>query len=298
MQLNKSSPKQRTNVPQQTQNEVIEFQTTFKNFNSSGPIHQGNTNHEVASHIYGGPLVVSLVKRCNIPKVIVSDVSHLRIKRGSLKAQLTLFEKYLSKIETQQIVLNLRNLKTRLEKITPLFEEFNCIQYEIKCLIEQDEEENMEMNERDIDNQSQSSSSHTKQPIGNINQPAVQKPTIKLPTFDGTFTLWREFSNGFLSIIDSDKTIPDNRKLNYLKSSLKGEPADLLRPLEITDANYSIAWEKLNKKYENKRKIIYVHLLLEIPLLGKDYLSGLTKMVNTIETYLECLKTWEVETKN
>lgn len=55
----------------------------------------------------------------------MSDINNLRVKRGSLKAQLTLFGKFLSKIETKQVVSNLSNLKSRLEKIFPLFDEFN-----------------------------------------------------------------------------------------------------------------------------------------------------------------------------
>lgn len=47
----------------------------------------------------------------------------------------------------------------------------------------------------------------------------ITSPTINLPTFDGNFAYWRELSEAFI--------------LKYLKSSLKGEPADLLRPLEI-----------------------------------------------------------------
>lgn len=75
----------------------------------------------------------------------------------------------------------------------------------------------------------------------------IKLPTIKLPTFDGTFTLWREYSDAFNALIHSNDSLSDVQKLSYLKSSLKDEPADLLRSYETTSENYTIAWTALQK---------------------------------------------------
>jgi hypothetical protein len=75
--------------------------------------------------------------------------------------------------------------------------------------------------------------------------PSVKLPTISLPTFDGSFTEWTRFKLTFESLIVNNEGLDNVQKFHYLISSLKKEPSLLLQNLEISNENFSIAWELL-----------------------------------------------------
>ena len=49
-------------------------------------------------------------------------------------------------------------------------------------------------------------------------------------------------------------------KLSYLKLALKGDAAQMVSSLLVTDTNYDIAKRKLEERYNNKRSIVKAHL--------------------------------------
>ncbi|CAH2088456.1 unnamed protein product [Euphydryas editha] len=83
--------------------------------------------------------------------------------------------------------------------------------------------------------------------------PVVKLPRIQLPIFSGNYEEWQTFYDMFLSLIHNNISLSAVQKLLYLKSTLTGEPATLLRNLSIEEANYEEAWEKLKRRYNNKR---------------------------------------------
>lgn len=89
-------------------------------------------------------------------------------------------------------------------------------------------------------------------------------PRITLPKFDGSFSKWPEFRDLFVSLIHNRKTIPKVQKLQYLKGNLEKEAADIIRHLQITDANYDSAWQLIEKRFNNKKMLIthYLNQLL------------------------------------
>ena len=81
----------------------------------------------------------------------------------------------------------------------------------------------------------------------------LKLPKLSLPTFTGKYSEWTPFSDTFNSTVDSNHTLS-----NYLKSSLKNEPARLLSHLPTSSANYEVAKKLLQDRYANKRMIIFV----------------------------------------
>uniref|UniRef100_A0A1Y1N1B3 Uncharacterized protein n=1 Tax=Photinus pyralis TaxID=7054 RepID=A0A1Y1N1B3_PHOPY len=56
-------------------------------------------------------------------------------KRGICKAQLTMFDTYLSGLNTEELTsTDLTNIENRLQKLQPFFDSFNDVQNEIECL--------------------------------------------------------------------------------------------------------------------------------------------------------------------
>jgi hypothetical protein len=81
----------------------------------------------------------------------------------------------------------------------------------------------------------------------------IRLPKITIPTFSGNYSEWTSFRDLFTSLIHKNKDLDDVQKLHYLKGYLVGEAEQLLRHVQITHDNYSACWEKLEKRYNNKK---------------------------------------------
>lgn len=85
-------------------------------------------------------------------------------------------------------------------------------------------------------------------------------PVIKIPNFDGTYYKWLEFKETFYSLVHNNERIKNIHKFHYLNSYLEGEAARVICNLEISDQNYSQAWQLLCERFDNKRQLINNHL--------------------------------------
>lgn len=83
-------------------------------------------------------------------------------------------------------------------------------------------------------------------------------PKISIPSFSGGYGEWTGFRDLFISLVHSDKGLDDVQKLHYLKGCLTGEAELLLRQIPITAGNYSVCWEQLEQRYNNKRHLLLV----------------------------------------
>lgn len=95
----------------------------------------------------------------------------------------------------------------------------------------------------------------------------VKLPRIELPTFNGKYEDWHSFFDMFNSLIHSNREISDTQKFHYLRSSLKGDAAEIVSSLEISGSNYADAWTRLKERYDNKRLIVQKSYTLELFLI-------------------------------
>jgi hypothetical protein len=84
----------------------------------------------------------------------------------------------------------------------------------------------------------------------------VKLPTLELPTFDGKFENWQSFQDLFHASVESKTSLRDSQKLQYLKSCVKGDAANLIKSFTVTDAHFQEAWDLLKERYDNKREIV------------------------------------------
>ena len=85
----------------------------------------------------------------------------------------------------------------------------------------------------------------------------------------------------------SNSQITDNQKLQYLKTSLKGDAAKLLTSLQNTDANFSKACDILKNRYDNKCLILRAHIhaiIAQKPVTNEDTRT-FRDLIETIEEY-------------
>ncbi|KMQ83686.1 hypothetical protein RF55_19346, partial [Lasius niger] len=129
-------------------------------------------------------------------------------------------------------------------------------------------------------------------PSMTVNNPAssLKLPRIELPTFTGNLIDWIPYHDLFQATVHNNSTLSDAQKLQYLKSSLKGEASTLLHAIPIADSNYAKAWDLLVKRYYNEQEIIYSHLerYFNQPTLKCESAKGIRRLLD-IST--ECLDT-------
>ena len=122
----------------------------------------------------------------------------------------------------------------------------------------------------------------------------VKMPRLESASFDGNYEDWPSFSDSFITSVHKKKLAP-HQKLQYLKAAVKGEAANLIKALKITDSNYSIAWTTLENRYKNERETTTTLLrkLFGQPHLTKESASDLQGL---LDTTCQCVETLESQT--
>lgn len=130
-----------------------------------------------------------------------------------------------------------------------------------------------------------SSTSMVVQPGTNSVPSRVKLPEIKLPHFDGSIKDWPTFRDSFKSLIDSTPQLSNVDKFSYLVSSLSKEAKRVVEVIEVTSANYSVAWKLLEKRYENKYLLVksYVNALFTVEVMKKECHESLNKLIDEYE---------------
>ena len=110
-------------------------------------------------------------------------------------------------------------------------------------------------------------------------------PELSIPTFSGDYLEWPAYSELFTAIIGSSKLLTDIEKLQYLRSSLKGEPAQKVEALPLKGASFQPAWALLSERYQNKRILIQTQLdkLFSAQPLTTKSATALTQLISKVE---------------
>jgi hypothetical protein len=76
-------------------------------------------------------------------------------------------------------------------------------------------------------------------------------PKIELPKFDGDAVQWCSFRDLFLSLVHNNQNISIIERFNFLRSCLTGPALAVIKTFPLTADNHSIAWNALQKSFEN-----------------------------------------------
>ena len=97
-------------------------------------------------------------------------------------------------------------------------------------------------------------------------------PTIKLPPFTGNFADWESFRDRFTALIIENKDLSNFSRMHFLASSLSGPALEAISSIPITANNFSVAWKELRNRFENKRKLIEIHIstLYNLPEMSRE----------------------------
>ena len=125
----------------------------------------------------------------------------------------------------------------------------------------------------------------------------VKLPKIDLPTFTGKLTEWIPFYDLFAAAVDSQASLTNAQKLQYLKASVKNEPSQLISSLTIADGNYQTALTILKQRYDNKRVIIreHIHAIFSFAPIRTETASLMRRLIETVDKSLMSLQNLEID---
>lgn len=255
--------------------------------------------------------VENVTVRSKSPNLYVDSddtIRELNKKRGSIKGRLTLFVKFVNSVRSSSHPSDkqVTELKLRSELAKSLFNEFNSIQSSIEMLMVLDSDTAIQLEHREsFENSYYETMAEANSLIKRFSlsestsndskcEASLNKlPTISLPSFDGSFENWLEFRDTYLSMIHNSTQLDDIRKFHYLRTSLSGQAAQVIKSIECTSGNYKMAWDLLNERYNNTKLLVHNHVkaLFTVQNLNKETSFHLRKLIDTVSKNLRALKT-------
>ncbi|UYV72999.1 hypothetical protein LAZ67_10001432 [Cordylochernes scorpioides] len=131
-------------------------------------------------------------------------------------------------------------------------------------------------------------------PLSNnaVNNNYANLPKLELPFFDGKLENWISFSNVFKTTIIDNSQLTNIVKLQYLKACLKGKALILVNHIPISENNFVLAWDLLEKRYDNKRDLIF-NLIQRIIDLPKLTIESSTQLLFLVDNSYEIIRSLE-----
>ncbi|XP_077262536.1 uncharacterized protein LOC143897601 [Temnothorax americanus] len=116
-------------------------------------------------------------------------------------------------------------------------------------------------------------------------------PPINLPPFDGKYEEWESFRDRFASLIINNKDVSNFSRMHYLISCLLGRALECVNDISVTAENFDIAWSTLNARFEDKRRLINIHMstLLNLPAVAKESALELQSLRDKINSAVAAL---------
>lgn len=128
----------------------------------------------------------------------------------------------------------------------------------------------------------------------------IRLPTIELPKFNGEAAEWLSFRDTFESLIHKNETIDNIQKFHYLRASLEGVAAQIIKSLELTTVNYTVAWETICSRFNNKRLLAHNHIkaIFDIQSLKEESAAKIRETIDTLNKHLLALNALDQSTEH
>ncbi|XP_055604946.1 uncharacterized protein LOC129753177 [Uranotaenia lowii] len=216
----------------------------------------------------------------------VSKSSSLKTLRVKLSETITDFEDIRKFISIIGETTTCSQVKVRLERLDDLWERFSDTIIEVKT--HEDfvaEDFNFSKERQDVSDLYYEAKAVLMDKLKELQEPFVDS------TFSGNIDEWMSFRDLYTSLIHWKTDLPDVEKFHYLKGCLQGEPKSLVDSLQITRANYQVAWDLLVKRYNNSKllKKKQIPALFRLPQLTKESPSELHSLVEDFQKAVQIL---------
>lgn len=130
------------------------------------------------------------------------------------------------------------------------------------------------------------------QPIIEVSQsPNIKLPVVNIHSFSGNLQEYKSFIDLFTALITKNSKLSESEKLYYLRSYLTGEALQIVNKLPVTNDNFEIALELLDKRFNNKKQIVnsHIHQLFNVPSIDKCNQVNLRRFINNSKSVLDSI---------
>jgi len=113
-----------------------------------------------------------------------------------------------------------------------------------------------------------------------------------MPPFSGNFAEWENFRDRFTALIIENKYLSDFSRMHFLATSLTGSAREVISSISITADNFSVAWKVLKTRFENKKRLIDLHIaaLYNLPSMARESAVELHSLRDTTDKSISALK--------
>ncbi|XP_053968340.1 uncharacterized protein LOC128869760 [Anastrepha ludens] len=96
----------------------------------------------------------------------------------------------------------------------------------------------------------------------------------------------------FTTCVIKDTALSNVQRMHYLKSSVQGEPEVMLRSFSVRDANFIIAWDLLQQRYDNTRRLVksYLRNTVKLAAMPTESETSLRKLLDTVTESMRALQ--------
>ncbi|XP_011859191.1 PREDICTED: uncharacterized protein LOC105556710 [Vollenhovia emeryi] len=124
---------------------------------------------------------------------------------------------------------------------------------------------------------------------------SVKLPKIALPVFSGDASFWPSFIALYNTLIHHNGQLANIAKYQYLLASLLGEALQVIKNVKFDPDHYSIAYDLLIERYQNKRRLStnYWHSLVHAKPLKTDSAKALRQLLDTFNANTRALQMME-----
>ena len=128
----------------------------------------------------------------------------------------------------------------------------------------------------------------------------IRLPRIDIPKFGGNYAEFLGFWDLFKTAVDENSGYSNAQKLWYLKASLTGEAANLIKYINTEDSNYQIAKNILEKRYSNNDRIAqdYMRLFLSQSSISIPTAENLKQLHDTSNAVVQGLKILKMQSRD
>jgi len=243
-----------------------------------------------------------------------------KVRRRSIKAAATRLRNYIDSPQAEHATKF--ELAERKKKLASLFEQYDEVQSRIECLasnIDADltashSEDRAQFEEtyfhlmslfdqrlslcEQSEHVIQSDNSHSH--VQNNPKSHIRLPKIQLPIFSGSYENWYTFHDSFEKLIHTNENLSAIEKFYYLRSSLSDKAAEVIKSFDITTDNYAEAWQLLNERFDNKRRIVQTHIkaMFEVAPIHKENAITLRGLLDNTLKHFRALKALQRPVEN
>ncbi|XP_075167412.1 uncharacterized protein LOC142239506 [Haematobia irritans] len=137
------------------------------------------------------------------------------------------------------------------------------------------------------------------------NQVSSSIPCLKVPPCDteifyGSYEEWPSFRDMFSAVYGEHPKLSAVQKLYHLRLKTRGQAALIVKKYRLCGENFSLAWEALRSRYENRRILVdnQLKVLLNLKPISSESSEALQDIQAMINDCLAALKAQQISTSD